>query len=56
VRTVVESLGLKKLQSIIIGDLGTKALSREEVNEWEDLFFDAKQELYAAGRRGRAGS
>lgn len=56
---VVEGLsadGLKaKLQSII-GDLGTIALDRDEMNELEDLFMDAKQQLYSAGRRGRAGS
>jgi hypothetical protein len=44
-----------KLQSIV-SDLGTVALNREEINELEDLFMDAKQQLYGAGRRGRAGS
>ena len=48
--------GLKdKLQSIL-GDLRSVALSRQEMNELEDLFVDAKEQLYGAGRRGRAGS
>ena len=44
-----------KLHSII-DDLGTVALSRGEMNELEDMFMDAKQLLYGAGQRGRAGS
>lgn len=44
-----------KLQSII-GDLGTITLSRDELNELEDMFMDAKQQLYGARQRGRAGS
>ncbi|KAG0645579.1 hypothetical protein D0Z07_8644 [Hyphodiscus hymeniophilus] len=56
---IVESLsfeGMKgKLQSLI-SDLGAVSLRREEMNELEDLFMDAKQLLYGAGRRGRAGS
>ena len=48
--------GLKdKLQSII-GDLRSVTLSRTEMNELEDLFVDAKEQLYGAGRRGRVGS
>jgi hypothetical protein len=41
-----------KLESLI-GDLKTAALSREEVHELEDLFFDAKKHLYNAEQRGR---
>jgi hypothetical protein len=41
-----------KLESLI-GDLKTVALSREEVHELEDLFFDAKKHLYSAEQRGR---
>lgn len=53
---VPSAQGVKdKLQSII-GDLGTVALSRNDLNDLEDLFMDAKQLLYGAGRRGRAGS
>lgn len=43
----------ERLQSLI-GDLGTASLSREEVNIFEDMFMDAKEQLYGAGRRGRA--
>lgn len=42
-----------RLQSLI-EDLETAALSREEVNAFEDMFMDAKEQLYGAGRRGRA--
>jgi hypothetical protein len=38
----------------IIGDLGQVALTREEVSSFEDMFMDAKEQLYGAGRRGRA--
>jgi hypothetical protein len=41
-----------KLQGLIL-DLQTAALSREEVNSFEDMFMDAKEQLFAAGRRGR---
>jgi hypothetical protein len=41
-----------KLQGLIL-DLQTAALSREEVNNFEDMFMDAKEQLFAAGRRGR---
>ncbi len=41
-----------KLESLI-GDLKTVALSRDEVHELEDLFFDAKKRLYSAEQRGR---
>lgn len=43
---------MSKLQSLI-GDLGKASLTREEVNTIEDMFMDAKQHLYGAGRRGR---
>lgn len=43
-----------KLQSLI-GDLRTAALGREDMNKLEDLFMDAKEQLYGAGRRGRRG-
>jgi hypothetical protein len=43
----------ERLQSLI-GDLGTASLSREEVIVFEDMFMDAKEQLYGAGRRGRA--
>ncbi len=46
----VQSMG-DKLKSLI-ADLDTAALTREEVNEFEDLFWDAKQKLYGAGKRG----
>jgi hypothetical protein len=41
-----------KLQSLI-ADLDTATLTREEVNAFEDLFWDAKEKLYGAGKRGR---
>jgi hypothetical protein len=41
-----------KLQGLIL-DLQTAVLSREEVNSFEDMFMDAKEQLFAAGRRGR---
>jgi hypothetical protein len=41
-----------KLQGLIL-DLQIAALSREEVNSFEDMFMDAKEQLFAAGRRGR---
>jgi len=41
-----------KLHSLI-ADLGTAMLTREEVNAFEDLFWDAKEKLYGAGKRGR---
>jgi len=41
-----------KLRGLIL-ELQTAALSREEVNGFEDMFIDAKEQLYAAGRRGR---
>jgi hypothetical protein len=44
-----------KLKSIV-SELGSVALSRDEISELEDIFMDAKQELYGAGRRGRAKS
>lgn len=41
-----------KLQSLI-ADMQGAALSRDELRELEDLFDDAKEQLYGAGRRGR---
>lgn len=41
-----------KLQSLI-SELATATLSREEVNVFEDMFWEAKEKLYGAGRRGR---
>jgi hypothetical protein len=41
-----------KLQSLI-GDLKTVMLSRQDVYELEDLFMDAKRQLFEAERRGR---
>jgi len=43
---------MSKLQSLI-GDLGKASLTREEVNTIEDMFMEAKQHLYGAGRKGR---
>ncbi|TGO65905.1 hypothetical protein BOTNAR_0073g00300 [Botryotinia narcissicola] len=37
----------------LVRDLGDAALNREEGNEVEDIFMDAKAQLYAAIRRGR---
>jgi hypothetical protein len=48
--------GLKDRLQGIIGDLGTVALSRDEMNDLEDMFMDAKQQLYSAARRSRARS
>ena len=45
----------EKLQGLI-SELGTAALTREEVNVFEDMFMDAKEKLYGAARRGRAES
>jgi hypothetical protein len=45
----------QRLQSLI-NDLATASLTREEVNVFEDMFMDAKEKLYGAARRGRAGS
>lgn len=42
-----------KLQGLL-KDLQTAALSRQEVNRLEDLFFEAKRHMYAAEERGRA--
>lgn len=41
-----------KLQSLI-DDMRGAALNRDELRELEDLFNDAKEQLYGAGRRGR---
>ncbi|PBP16153.1 telomere length regulator protein [Diplocarpon rosae] len=41
-----------KLQSLL-RDLQRASLSRREVDSLEDLFMDAKEQLYKAGRRGR---
>ncbi|PBP21177.1 telomere length regulator protein [Diplocarpon rosae] len=41
-----------KLQSLL-RDLQRASLSRREVDRLEDLFMDAKEQLYKAGRRGR---
>lgn len=41
-----------KLQSLIT-DLHSAALSRQEINELEDMFMDAKRVLYDARLRGR---
>jgi hypothetical protein len=45
----------QKLQSLM-NDLTTASLTRAEVNEFEDMFMDAKEKLYRAARRGRAES
>jgi hypothetical protein len=45
---------LKERLKSLIGDLGTASLTKEEVNVFEDMFMDAKEQLYGAGRRGRA--
>lgn len=37
----------------LVRDLGDAALNREEGNEVEDIFMDAKAQLYGAIRRGR---
>ncbi|ESZ89893.1 hypothetical protein SBOR_9718 [Sclerotinia borealis F-4128] len=37
----------------LVKDLKITALSRDEVNEMEDVFVDAKSELYNAAKRGR---
>ncbi|PVH79264.1 hypothetical protein DL98DRAFT_461250 [Cadophora sp. DSE1049] len=42
-----------KLQGLL-KDLQKAALSRQEVNKLEDLFFEAKRHMYAAEERGRA--
>jgi hypothetical protein len=41
-----------KLESFI-EDLKSAALSREEISEYEDMFYDAKEHLYGAARRWR---
>lgn len=43
-----------KLRSLI-GDLRTAALSKEDIDKLEDMFMEAKQQLYGAGRRGMQG-
>jgi hypothetical protein len=56
VEEVISAQGMRdKLQSLI-SDLDTASLTREEVNRFEDMFMDAKEKLYGAARRGRAGS
>lgn len=45
---------MKKRLQALIGYLGKAALTRDEVNAFEDMFMDAKEQLYGAGRRGRA--
>jgi hypothetical protein len=45
---------LKDRLKSLIDDLGTVSMTREEVNAFEDMFMDAKEQLYGAGRRGRA--
>ncbi|KAK0102786.1 hypothetical protein ONS95_006383 [Cadophora gregata] len=52
-RTVTAESMADKLQSLL-KDLQTAALSRQEVNKLEDLFFEAKRHMYAAEERGRA--
>jgi hypothetical protein len=42
-----------KIRSLIT-DLGAAALSREEVNALDDMFMDAKEQLFGAARRGRS--
>lgn len=37
-----------------LAELSTAALSRDEVNRIEDMFYDIKRELYNAESRGRA--
>jgi hypothetical protein len=48
---VVQSMK-DKLHGLIL-ELQTATLSREEANSFEDMFMDAKLQLYAAERRGR---
>lgn len=48
----LESIIKTKLGSLI-DDLKSAALSREGTREIEDLFYDAKEQLYGAERRGR---
>jgi len=43
----------ERLQSLI-GDLGKAVLTRQEATAFEDMFMDAKEQLYGAARRGRA--
>jgi len=45
----------QKLYSLI-GELSAAALGRREVHELEDMFMDAKRELYDAELRGRNGN
>jgi hypothetical protein len=52
VQATVESMK-EKLRSLV-GDLSDASLTREEINAFEDLFMDAKEALYGAGRRGRS--
>ncbi|OWP04417.1 hypothetical protein B2J93_4422 [Marssonina coronariae] len=47
----VESMA-SKLHSLL-RDLQSASLSRREVDRLEDLFMDAKEQLYKAGKRGR---
>ncbi|RDL40873.1 uncharacterized protein BP5553_00852 [Venustampulla echinocandica] len=44
----------EKVQSLV-RDLGLAVFSRDQVNEIEDIFMDAKAQLYAAAMRGRLG-
>jgi hypothetical protein len=48
----LESIIKTKLASLI-DDLKSAALSREGTRDIEDLFYDAKEQLYGAERRGR---
>jgi hypothetical protein len=48
----LESIIKTKLGNLI-DDLKSAALSREGTREIEDLFYDAKEQLYGAERRGR---
>ncbi|KAH8763337.1 Rap1-interacting factor 1 N terminal-domain-containing protein [Hyaloscypha sp. PMI_1271] len=48
----LESIIKTKLASLI-DDLTSAALSREGTRDIEDLFYDAKEQLYGAERRGR---
>ncbi|KAK8136851.1 Telomere length regulator protein [Apiospora sp. TS-2023a] len=52
-----EKSSMEKIVSALRGglaELSTAALSRDEVNRIEDMFYDIKRELYNAESRGRA--
>ncbi|RFU26407.1 hypothetical protein B7463_g9933, partial [Scytalidium lignicola] len=53
-RATTAQIVADKLQNIIT-DLSSGVLSRDEVHRLEDLFMDAKEALYKAGKRRRVG-